>query len=474
MSILLNDNLKIAAPLPVDFRYGPHASLAAAKSAIPESQRYVGLVVSILVGGLPTDYWWRSGITDNDLVVKEAASLATDAISGFATLDENGKLSSSQIPTITTQHISGLTTSGGNVLNAGQIPQLNASGLIDNSMLSSSITGALEFKGNWDADTNTPDLVNSSPENGWFYIVSVAGTTQLGSHNDWLIGDLALYSTVNGWDKVPAGNEDAVLSVNGVFPTNGAVTLTPSNIGAVATASLTTLGGSAIYSGQVPQLTPAGFLATAQLPAATTASLGAVVVGDNLTVDGNGRISAQNSYILPAATSSSLGGIKVGDTLEIDGNGILNAKVGDNLTTNAQGALSVNTATTDQLGVIQVSSSAGLAINNGIVSLSDATTAQLGGIRVGSNLNINAGTLSVNTATTGQLGVIQIDPATVSSGYAALSTSGIFSLSAATTDQYGVMKIGNGLKLDNGFVVIDNQIVMTADSDPTIFNGGTY
>ena len=104
MSILLNDNLKIAAPLPVDFRYGPHASAAAAKSAIPQSQRYVGLVVSILVGGLPTDYWWRSGVTDNDLVIKEASALSTDQTSGFATLDQNNKLTSSQIPTIPTEH----------------------------------------------------------------------------------------------------------------------------------------------------------------------------------------------------------------------------------------------------------------------------------------------------------------------------------------------------------------------------------
>lgn len=473
MSILLNDNLKIAAPLPVDFRYGPHASLAAAKTAIPESQRYLGLVVAILSGGVPTEYWFKAGITDNDLVVKEAANLATDAISGFATLDENNKLTSNQIPQIQTQHIAALTTSSIGAASAGKIPQLNAAGLIDNSFLSSSITGALEYKGVWNAATNTPSLgALTTAEQGWFYMVEVAGSTQLGAHTDWLIGDLALWDGTE-WDKVPAGNEDAVLSINNIHPTNGNVTLGPSDIGAVATASLTTLGGAAMYSGQVPQLTTAGLLATAQFPVATTASLGAVIVGNNLTVDNDGRIHAQNSYVLPAATSSSLGGIKVGSSLSIN-NEVLNAIAGDNLTTNAQGALSVNTATTGQLGVIQVSTAAGLAISGGIVSLSDATTAQLGGIRVGSNLNISSGTLSVNTATTGQLGVIQIDPATISSNYAALSSAGVFSLSAATSDQYGVMKIGNGLKLDNGFVVIDNQVVMTADSDPTIFNGGTY
>lgn len=61
------------------------------------------------------------------------------------------------------------------------------------------------------------------------------------------------------------------------------------------------------------------------LPPATTATLGGVIVGDNLTVDGSGRVSASagQTYVLPAATTSALGGVIVGTGLSVDGSGNL-------------------------------------------------------------------------------------------------------------------------------------------------------
>lgn len=70
MAILLNDNLDIAAVKPTDNRYGPHATLATAKSAISPTRRYVGLTVGIVTGGTVDEYWFKSGILDVDLVVK--------------------------------------------------------------------------------------------------------------------------------------------------------------------------------------------------------------------------------------------------------------------------------------------------------------------------------------------------------------------------------------------------------------------
>lgn len=61
------------------------------------------------------------------------------------------------------------------------------------------------------------------------------------------------------------------------------------------------------------------------LPPATTSALGGVIVGDNLTVDGSGRVSAQAAptYELPAATTSALGGVIVGTGLSVNGTGTL-------------------------------------------------------------------------------------------------------------------------------------------------------
>lgn len=54
---------------------------------------------------------------------------------------------------------------------------------------------------------------------------------------------------------------------------------------------------------------------TYTLPKATTTTLGGIIVGDNLTIDSNGKLSAiQGTYTLPVATSSALGGVKIGYT----------------------------------------------------------------------------------------------------------------------------------------------------------------
>lgn len=60
-----------------------------------------------------------------------------------------------------------------------------------------------------------------------------------------------------------------------------------------------------------------------ELPPATTSTLGGVIVGDNLTVDGAGKISAGAPYALPAATPVRLGGVKPSTGLTVSGDGTL-------------------------------------------------------------------------------------------------------------------------------------------------------
>ena len=94
--------------------------------------------------------------------------------------------------------------------------------------------GAVNYKGTWDASTNTPTLVSSTGTQGDYYVVNVAGNTNLNGITDWQIGDWAIF---NGsvWEKVD--NTDAVSSVNGQV---GTVVLTAANVNAVAdTATIT-------------------------------------------------------------------------------------------------------------------------------------------------------------------------------------------------------------------------------------------
>lgn len=87
-----------------------------------------------------------------------------------------------------------------------------------------SVAGGLSYQGTWNASTNTPTLASGVGVNGYYYIVSTAGSTNLDGITDWQIGDWLMF---NGtiWQKIDQSN--LVTSVNGQ---TGAVSLTTTNI----------------------------------------------------------------------------------------------------------------------------------------------------------------------------------------------------------------------------------------------------
>ncbi len=89
----------------------------------------------------------------------------------------------------------------------------------------SSITnaiGALNFKGTWDANANSPALASSVGTKGDYYVVGTAGTTTLNGISNWGVGDLA---TFNGsvWQRVEGGADlnGVNLSVSGTSTLSG-------------------------------------------------------------------------------------------------------------------------------------------------------------------------------------------------------------------------------------------------------------
>ena len=86
------------------------------------------------------------------------------------------------------------------------------------------LVGGVQYQGTWNASTNVPTLVSSVGTQGYYYIVDVAGSTNLNGITDWKVGDWAIFSETT-WQKVD--NTDAVSSVNGF---TGAVNLTTDNI----------------------------------------------------------------------------------------------------------------------------------------------------------------------------------------------------------------------------------------------------
>lgn len=104
---------------------------------------------------------------------------------------------------------------------------VDAKGVVTGVTTASFQTG-LSYQGAWNASTNSPTLASGTGTQGYYYIVSVAGTTNLNGVTDWQVGDWAVFSgTV--WQKLDQTN--TVISVNGQV---GAVVLTAANVGAPA------------------------------------------------------------------------------------------------------------------------------------------------------------------------------------------------------------------------------------------------
>jgi hypothetical protein len=122
---------------------------------------------------------------------------------------------------VTGKILSGLNLSGGGTISATD-SILTAFGKIQNQI--SGLVGGVIYQGTWNADTNTPTLTSSVGTAGHYYIVSVAGSTNLNGITSWAVGDWAIFNGTQ-WDRVD--NTDAVSSVNGF---TGAVSLTTSNI----------------------------------------------------------------------------------------------------------------------------------------------------------------------------------------------------------------------------------------------------
>jgi len=73
--------------------------------------------------------------------------------------------------------------------------------------------GALNYSGTWDANANSPTLTSSVGTKGDYYVVSVAGSTNLNGTTLWGVGDWAVF---NGsiWQKVDGGDTGNFTTIN--------------------------------------------------------------------------------------------------------------------------------------------------------------------------------------------------------------------------------------------------------------------
>ena len=203
--------------------------------------------------------------------------------------------------------------------------------------LQGQITGipqGLVYKGTWNASTNTPTLASGTGVTGEFYIVSVAGTTNLDGITDWQVGDWAIFVEVGAtdtWQKID--NTSAILgsgTANKIAKWTGSNTLatglisddgtdvTIGNSGNLIVEGNTTLGNADTDTTTVKG--PGVFEETAQfnvgIGLGSTPSYG--TAGQVLT-SGGGSATA-NTWTTPTTgTVTSVGLTETGNALTITG-----------------------------------------------------------------------------------------------------------------------------------------------------------
>ena len=109
----------------------------------------------------------------------------------------------------------------------GRNPTFNNVTIDGELIINGSVFTGLDYEGAWNAATNTPTLTSSVGTLGQFYIVSVAGATDLNGITNWDVGDWALF---NGsvWQRVEGGANGnfSTLSVSGLSSLNGGANVT--------------------------------------------------------------------------------------------------------------------------------------------------------------------------------------------------------------------------------------------------------
>ncbi len=125
---------------------------------------------------------------------------------------------------------------------ANGVATLDSGGKVPTSQLPAAILGALDYQGTWNANTNTPTLASGVGTKGYYYKVSVAGTTTIDGISEWNLTDWIVFDgTV--WDKVDNSEEDATATVKGRVKLAGDLTG-----GTADSPQVSGLGGSALPS----------------------------------------------------------------------------------------------------------------------------------------------------------------------------------------------------------------------------------
>lgn len=184
---------------------------------------------------------------------------------------------------------------------------LDSNAQVPLSNLPQSIQGGLEYQGGWNASTGNPP--STTPAKGQFWIVTVAGNTNLSGITDWDAKDWAVYDGTL-WNKVD--NTDSVVSVFGQI---GAIANLSGDV-STSGSSVTTIGANKVTNTQLAQMPALSIKGNNGGSAANAADLTAAQVKTllaiaNTDVSGLGTMSVQNANAI-SVSGGTLDGVTIG------------------------------------------------------------------------------------------------------------------------------------------------------------------
>ena len=202
------------------------------------------------------------------------------------------------------------------------------------------VIGALNYKGTWDASTNNPTLASGVGTKGDYYVVSVAGSTNIDGQTLWGVGD---WITFNGtvWQRVDGGSTGNFTTINASSTVTGAAFIpsdstVPTNgmyLPAANTVSIATSSAEAV------RITSAGRIGIGSTnPSATLVTFrGAAGVDVAQLLNGSGfglRVQPQTG----GSGTNTLAYVASGESLSLGSNNAERMRI------DANGNVAINTA----------------------------------------------------------------------------------------------------------------------------------
>jgi len=201
--------------------YAVWASYAARGTvASPQPLKQNDILMRVSGNGYGTSTWGSGGARIEYVALEDFTDAAKGTKINFWTTPA-GQLSSQNVASINSVGIvaagiefsatgrvqtdAGIPITAKAISSATYVATLGIDGKLDTSQIPSSLSGAVVFKGGWDANANSPSLVNGSSTDGWEYAITTSGTRSLGTQTgsvSYQAGGFVIYG--NGiWNYTP-------------------------------------------------------------------------------------------------------------------------------------------------------------------------------------------------------------------------------------------------------------------------------